>query len=30
MNEVKPAGRVVIEMVEEFIEAVQRLDDMMR
>jgi NAD(P)H-dependent flavin oxidoreductase YrpB (nitropropane dioxygenase family) len=29
MNEVKPAGRVVIEMVEEFIEAVQRLDDMM-
>jgi NAD(P)H-dependent flavin oxidoreductase YrpB (nitropropane dioxygenase family) len=29
MNEVKPAGRVVLEMVEEFIEAVQRLETMM-
>ncbi|CAB4729898.1 MAG: nitronate monooxygenase [Actinobacteria bacterium] len=29
MNEVKPAGRVVIEIVEEFIEAAQRLGDMM-
>ena len=29
MNEVKPAGRVVIEIVDEFIEAVQRLDSMM-
>jgi hypothetical protein len=29
MNEVKPAARVVLEMVEEFIDAVQRLDAMM-
>ena len=29
MNEVKPAGRVVLEIVEEFIDAVQRLDTMM-
>jgi NAD(P)H-dependent flavin oxidoreductase YrpB (nitropropane dioxygenase family) len=29
MNEVKPAGRVVLEMVEEFIEAIQRLDTML-
>ena len=30
MNEVKPAGRVVVEMVEEFIEAVQRVETMMQ
>ena len=30
MNEVKPAGRVVVEMVDEFIEAVQRVESMMR
>ena len=29
MNEVKPAARVVTEMVEEFIDAVQRLEGMM-
>ena len=29
MNEVKPAARVVLEMVDEFIDAVQRLDSMM-
>ena len=29
MNEVKPARRVVLEMVEEFIDAVQRLDTLM-
>ena len=29
MNEVKPAARVVIEMVEQFIDAVQRLETMM-
>jgi NAD(P)H-dependent flavin oxidoreductase YrpB (nitropropane dioxygenase family) len=30
MNEVKPAGRVVVEMVGEFIEAVQRVESMMQ
>ena len=30
MNEVKPAGRVVLDMVEEFIDAVQRVESMMR
>ena len=29
MNEVKPAARVVLEMVEDFIDAVQRLESMM-
>jgi NAD(P)H-dependent flavin oxidoreductase YrpB (nitropropane dioxygenase family) len=29
MNEVKPAGRVVLEMVDDFIDAVHRLDAMM-
>ena len=29
MNEVKPAARVVLEMVEQFIDAVQRLETMM-
>ena len=29
MNEVKPAGRVVVEMVEEFIDAMQRVGSMM-
>ncbi|MFT3851680.1 MAG: nitronate monooxygenase family protein [Ilumatobacteraceae bacterium] len=29
MNEVKPASRVVLEMVEEMIDAVQRVDSMM-
>jgi NAD(P)H-dependent flavin oxidoreductase YrpB (nitropropane dioxygenase family) len=29
MNEVKPTGRVVLEMVDELIDAVQRLDSMM-
>ncbi|HEX9258595.1 MAG TPA: nitronate monooxygenase family protein [Acidimicrobiales bacterium] len=29
LNEVKPASRVVLEMVEEFIDAVQRLNEMM-
>jgi predicted DNA-binding protein len=29
MNESKPASRVVYEMIEEFIEAVERLDRMM-
>jgi len=29
MNTVKPAGRVVLDMVEEFIDAVQRLDTML-
>jgi hypothetical protein len=29
MNVSKPAARVVYEMVEEFIESVQRLDDLM-
>jgi NAD(P)H-dependent flavin oxidoreductase YrpB (nitropropane dioxygenase family) len=29
MNEVKPAGRVVLEMVDEFIESVQRIESMM-
>ena len=30
MNESKPAARVVYEMVEEFIEAVERLDAQMQ
>ncbi|MET0323702.1 MAG: nitronate monooxygenase family protein [Ilumatobacteraceae bacterium] len=30
MNEVRPAGRVVVEMVDEFIEAMQRVDSMMQ
>jgi NAD(P)H-dependent flavin oxidoreductase YrpB (nitropropane dioxygenase family) len=30
MNEVKPAGRVVVEMVDEFIEAMQRVETMMQ
>ncbi|MEO5899782.1 MAG: nitronate monooxygenase family protein [Ilumatobacteraceae bacterium] len=30
MNEVKPAGRVVVEMVDEFIEAMQRVESMMQ
>jgi NAD(P)H-dependent flavin oxidoreductase YrpB (nitropropane dioxygenase family) len=30
MNEVKPAARVVLDMVEEFIDAVQRLEGMMQ
>jgi NAD(P)H-dependent flavin oxidoreductase YrpB (nitropropane dioxygenase family) len=30
MNEVKPAGRVVVEMVDEFIEAMQRVEAMMQ
>ena len=29
MNEVKPAARVVLEMVEEFIETMQRVEGMM-
>jgi NAD(P)H-dependent flavin oxidoreductase YrpB (nitropropane dioxygenase family) len=29
MNQVKPAGRVVLEMVEEFIDAMQRVETMM-
>ena len=29
MNEVKPASRVVLEMVEEFIDSMQRLQSMM-
>jgi len=29
MNEPKPAARVVMDMVEEFIEAVQRVESMM-
>ena len=29
MNEVKPAGRVVVEMVDEFIDAIQRIERMM-
>ena len=29
MNEVKPATRVVLEMVEEMIDAVQRVESMM-
>ena len=29
MNQVKPAGQVVLEMVEEYIDAVQRVDSMM-
>lgn len=29
MNEVKPAGRVVLEIVEEFIESAQRVGDML-
>ncbi|MFM8529981.1 MAG: nitronate monooxygenase [Ilumatobacteraceae bacterium] len=29
MNEIKPAGRVVLEIVDEFIESVQRLENMM-
>ncbi|MEA3215239.1 MAG: hypothetical protein QOJ19_1395 [Acidimicrobiia bacterium] len=29
MNQVKPAGRVVLEMVEEFIDAIQRVNSMM-
>ena len=29
MNEPKPAARVVYEMVEEFIESVERLNDQM-
>lgn len=30
MNQVKPAGRVVVEMVEEFIDAMQRVESMMQ
>ena len=31
MNEVKPAGRVVVlDMVDEFIDAVQRVESMMQ
>ena len=28
MNTVKPTRRVVLEMIEEFIDAVQRLDEL--
>ncbi|MET0150534.1 MAG: hypothetical protein ABW310_15410, partial [Acidimicrobiales bacterium] len=30
MNTVKPTRRVVLEMVEEFIDAVERLDDLVQ
>jgi hypothetical protein len=30
MNTVRPTRRVVLEMVEEFIDAVDRLDDLVR
>jgi NAD(P)H-dependent flavin oxidoreductase YrpB (nitropropane dioxygenase family) len=30
MNESKPADRVVLEMVDEFIDSVQRINDMMQ
>ncbi len=30
MNESKPAARVVYEMIEEFIDSVERLESMMR